>query len=166
MFSAYILLYPGTVFVMQRRALLPSLDVIVRSDIVERTKAGDKCIFTGTLVVVPDIAQLMAPGAKVESRRDISSRTREGLGNQGVTGLAALGVRDLTYKLSFLACMVQPAETKVNLIQLLASLFDFLCFYVKTINGRPVLLILALMIQPRKTSSRCLNSSNKKKSTN
>src|SRR3954464_5558234 len=98
------------------RVLFPSLDVIVRSDIVERAKAGDKCIFTGTLIVVPDITQLTVPGAKVESQRDVSSRTKDGLGSQGVTGLAALGVRDLTYKLSFLACMVQPAEEKVDLI--------------------------------------------------
>jgi DNA replication licensing factor MCM6 len=53
----------------------------------------------------------------VESERDTTVRSREGFGNEGVTGLKALGVRDLTYKLAFLACMVQPASTRVSLPQ-------------------------------------------------
>ena len=32
-----------------------SIDVIMRGDIVDMAKPGDKSIFTGTLVVVPDI---------------------------------------------------------------------------------------------------------------
>ncbi|KAI9303311.1 MCM2/3/5 family-domain-containing protein [Cunninghamella echinulata] len=86
-----------------------SLDVIVRGEMVERAKAGDKCIFTGTLIVVPDVAAFRTPGTSVEAQRDSNTRSKEGLANEGVTGLKALGVRDLTYKLSFLACMVQPA---------------------------------------------------------
>ncbi|KAG0639328.1 MCM2/3/5 family-domain-containing protein [Tuber brumale] len=31
-----------------------TLDIILRGEIVERAKAGEKCIFTGTLIVVPD----------------------------------------------------------------------------------------------------------------
>ncbi len=31
-----------------------------------RAKPGDKCVFTGTLIVVPDIAQLRAPGDRPE----------------------------------------------------------------------------------------------------
>ncbi|CAO3625726.1 unnamed protein product [Cunninghamella echinulata] len=86
-----------------------SMDVIVRGEMVERAKAGDKCIFTGTLIVVPDVAAFRTPGTSVEAQRDSNTRSKEGLANEGVTGLKALGVRDLTYKLSFLACMVQPA---------------------------------------------------------
>ncbi|KAI9494531.1 MCM2/3/5 family-domain-containing protein [Zychaea mexicana] len=86
-----------------------SMDVIVRGEMVERAKAGDKCNFVGTLIVVPDVAAFRTPGTSVESQRDTSTRTREGLGNEGVTGLKSLGVRDLTYRMSFLACMVQPA---------------------------------------------------------
>ncbi|KAI8368290.1 MCM2/3/5 family-domain-containing protein [Radiomyces spectabilis] len=85
-----------------------SLDVIVRNEMVERAKAGDKCVFTGTLIVVPDVAAFRTPGTSVEAQRDTTTRSREGLANEGVTGLKALGVRDLTYKLSFLCCMVQP----------------------------------------------------------
>lgn len=86
-----------------------SLDVIVRGELVERAKAGDKCIFTGTLIVVPDTSAFRTPGTSVESQRDTNTRPREGVANEGVTGLKALGVRDLTYRLAFLACMVQPA---------------------------------------------------------
>jgi DNA replication licensing factor MCM6 len=32
-----------------------SIDIIMRGDIVDMAKPGDKSIFTGTLVVVPDI---------------------------------------------------------------------------------------------------------------
>lgn len=41
-----------------------SIDVIMRGDIVDSAKPGDKSIFSGTLVVVPDIVQLMKPGEK------------------------------------------------------------------------------------------------------
>lgn len=44
-----------------------SIDVILRGDTVDEAKPGDKTIFTGTLVVVPDIVQLMKPGEKAQS---------------------------------------------------------------------------------------------------
>ena len=44
-----------------------SIDVILRGDSVDEAKPGDKTIFTGTLVVVPDIVQLMKPGEKHQS---------------------------------------------------------------------------------------------------
>src|SRR5256885_9084627 len=34
-----------------------TMDVILRGEQVERTKPGEKCIFTGTLIVVPDVSQ-------------------------------------------------------------------------------------------------------------
>src|ERR1700733_4311107 len=42
------------------------LDMIVRNDMVERAKAGDRCTFTGNLIVVPDISQLALPGNHLE----------------------------------------------------------------------------------------------------
>jgi DNA replication licensing factor MCM6 len=42
-------------------------------------------------------------------------RTDTGVASQGVTGLKALGVRDLQYKTAFLACMVQPADARVSM---------------------------------------------------
>lgn len=90
-----------------------TLDVILRGEIVESAKAGDKCVFVGTLVVIPDVSQLGLPGVKPEATRDNRNAPRgaEGL-SSGVSGMRALGVRDLTYRLAFLACMVQSADAK------------------------------------------------------
>jgi len=33
-----------------------TMDVIVRGEMVDRAKAGEKCIFTGTLIVIPDVS--------------------------------------------------------------------------------------------------------------
>lgn len=41
-----------------------TLDVIVRNSSVERARAGDKCLFTGMLLAVPDVSVLTAPGDK------------------------------------------------------------------------------------------------------
>ena len=82
-----------------------TLDVILRGEIVERAKAGEKCIFTGTLIVVPDISALGLPGLKAQAFRDSKNDPR-GAEGSGVSGLKSLGVRDLTYRLAFLACMV------------------------------------------------------------
>jgi DNA replication licensing factor MCM6 len=45
------------------------MDVIIRNEIVERAKAGDKVIITGTPIVIPDVGQLI--GSKVEGARDL-----------------------------------------------------------------------------------------------
>jgi DNA replication licensing factor MCM6 len=41
-----------------------SIDVILRGDIVDEAKPGDRTVFTGTLVVVPDIVQLLKVGER------------------------------------------------------------------------------------------------------
>ena len=46
-----------------------TMDVILRGEQVERTTPGEKCVFTGTLIVVPDVSQLGIPGVKPELRR-------------------------------------------------------------------------------------------------
>ena len=38
-----------------------SVEVILRAEAVEQAQAGDKCDFTGTLIVVPDVAQINMP---------------------------------------------------------------------------------------------------------
>ena len=86
-----------------------TMDVILRGEIVDRAKAGEKCVFTGTLIVVPDVSQLGLPGVRPEATRDTRNTPRGGdAGGSGVTGLKALGVRDLTYRMAFLSCMVTP----------------------------------------------------------
>lgn len=86
-----------------------TMDVILRGEMVDRSKAGEKCIFTGTVIVIPDVSQFRVPGVRVQAMRDNSGLARgNDVGGSGVSGLKALGVRDLTYRMSFLACMVSP----------------------------------------------------------
>jgi DNA replication licensing factor MCM6 len=86
-----------------------TMDVILRGEMVDRAKAGEKSIFTGTLIVVPDVSQFRVPGQRPQATRDTSSTARGGeAGGSGVGGLKALGVRELTYRLAFLANMVTP----------------------------------------------------------
>ncbi|KAG2398472.1 hypothetical protein LR48_Vigan468s005900 [Vigna angularis] len=87
-----------------------SLDVILRHEIVEQARAGDTVIFTGTVVVIPDIMALASPGERSECRRDASQRKGPTAGNEGVGGLKALGVRDLSYRLAFIANSVQICD--------------------------------------------------------
>jgi DNA replication licensing factor MCM6 len=87
--------------------------VILRGDMVEHAKAGDKLSFTGTLIVIPDISQFGVPGNRAESLP--APPDRGNLNSEGISGLKALGARDLTYKLAFLACMVAPTDAKDSL---------------------------------------------------
>ncbi|KAL8151527.1 hypothetical protein V2J09_021335 [Rumex salicifolius] len=87
-----------------------SLDVILRHEIVEQARAGDTVIFTGTVVVIPDIMALTSPGERAEVRRESSSQRNNASGQEGVKGLRALGVRDLSYRLAFIANSVQIAD--------------------------------------------------------
>ena len=95
-----------------------TLDIIIREDLVERVKAGDKCEFTGTLIVVPDVSQLSLPGIKGLVSHFLGNKLETAAGREfggfkkkdgfssSITGLKTLGVRELSYKLSFAACMV------------------------------------------------------------
>lgn len=90
------------------RGCIPrSVEVVVRAEAVERAQAGDRCDFTGTLIVVPDVSALNLPGARAES-----SARHKGDDSEGVSGLKALGVRDLTYRMAFLACSITPTNPK------------------------------------------------------
>lgn len=88
-----------------------TMDVILRGEMVDRAKAGERCVFTGTLIVVPDVSQLGLPGVRPEAVRDNGAFRGNEVGGGGVTGLKALGVRELTYRLAFLACMITPDTT-------------------------------------------------------
>ncbi|KAF7120240.1 hypothetical protein RHSIM_Rhsim13G0136600 [Rhododendron simsii] len=71
-----------------------------------KCSVGDsaRVIFTGTVVVIPDI---MAPGARAECCRKASQCKDTASGNEGVRGLRALGVIDPSYHLAFIANFVQ-----------------------------------------------------------
>ncbi len=112
------------------------MEVILRNDIVECARAGDEMTFVGTLLVVPDVAAITAPGEKVQTKAgwhfnevvsicllsiasscscmynshitmDVCEPGPGGYQGQGISGLKMLGCRDLTYRLVFLACATQ-----------------------------------------------------------
>jgi len=84
------------------RGCIPrSVDIILRAEAVETAQPGDRCDFTGTLIVVPDVGALNLPGAQAET-----SNRHKGEQSEGMRGLKSLGVRDLHYKMAFLACGV------------------------------------------------------------
>ena len=84
-----------------------TVDVVVRQQSVEVAKAGDKCVFTGTLIVIPDIYQMFKAGEVPRSAPRSSASQNTG---EGVQGLRNLGVRDLTYRTAFLAGTVVSAD--------------------------------------------------------
>lgn len=92
------------------RGTIPrSVEVILRAEIVETVQAGDRYDFTGTLIVVPDVGVLANPGTRAE----INSRHKGGDGQpEGVRGLKSLGVRELNYRMAFLACSVATSNTR------------------------------------------------------
>lgn len=49
------------------------------------------------------------PGAKA----DLGSRHKKGDQGEGIKGLKALGVRDLNYRMAFLACSIAPMSMRV-----------------------------------------------------
>jgi len=93
-----------------------TLDIVLRNEAVEKARAGDNCTFIGTLIVIPDVSQLNIPGVKphaLNAARRSMGKTSSGKDgpNQGVRGLKQLGVRDLTYRLAFLANYVQRTDS-------------------------------------------------------
>jgi DNA replication licensing factor MCM6 len=90
-----------------------SVDVILRGDMVEQAKPGDRTCFTGMLIVVPDIVQLKKPGEKAQSTMDTGRLGRnEGRTFDGVAGLQQTGVKDLSYKMVFIAYQVCQADSR------------------------------------------------------
>ena len=91
-----------------------SIDVILRGEIVDMTKPGDKAVFTGKLVVVPDIVQLLKPGEKYTSSNMDTTKMKRDQNKtmDGVTGLRKIGVKDLSYKMVFIASSVNTGDTR------------------------------------------------------
>ncbi|KAG0721771.1 Zygotic DNA replication licensing factor mcm6-A [Chionoecetes opilio] len=90
------------------RGCIPrSVEIVVRAEAVDQAQPGDRCDFTGTLIVVPDLSAYNLPGARAES-----SARHKGEQSEGVTGIKALGIRELKYRLAFLSCSVTPTNPK------------------------------------------------------
>ncbi|XP_060605756.1 zygotic DNA replication licensing factor mcm6-B-like [Ruditapes philippinarum] len=95
---------------LPRGSIPRSVEVVLRAEAVEMAQAGDKCDFTGTLIVVPDVSTLSTAGARAETSAKVSANS--GYENEGVRGLKALGVRDLNYRMAYLACTVTSTNAR------------------------------------------------------
>ncbi|KAG0417093.1 DNA replication licensing factor MCM6, partial [Dictyocoela roeselum] len=76
-----------------------TFDVILRNELVEKIKAGDRVAFTGQLILMPDVVQLMLPQSKtipVLGGQEESLRKRRNF-----------NIRDLNFKLGFLCNSIQ-----------------------------------------------------------
>ena len=78
-----------------------SMDVILRHEAVEAARAGDKCVFTGSLLVVPETAPAAMAGERVE--KHAAGGARGGAATEGIGGLKAMGVKELHYRMVFIA---------------------------------------------------------------
>lgn len=76
-----------------------SIDVVLRNQLVEQAKPGDKCTFTGMLIVVPNVSNMYRS-------KDPGQRGGKGRTGDGVQGFSGLGVREMNYKMLFLASSI------------------------------------------------------------
>ena len=88
-----------------------SIDVICRNDVVESAKAGDKVVFTGSVMVLPDASGLSRAG---EGAVGVKTGKRSDNYGDGIQGLKRLGVREMTYKMVFVACSVQQTDQRFS----------------------------------------------------
>eukprot|EP01065_Artemidia_motanka_P028517 TRINITY_DN3390_c0_g3_i1.p1 TRINITY_DN3390_c0_g3~~TRINITY_DN3390_c0_g3_i1.p1 ORF type:complete len:898 (+),score=158.57 TRINITY_DN3390_c0_g3_i1:70-2694(+) len=85
-----------------------TMDVIVRNEVCEAAKPGDKALFTGCLIVIPEVSKMM----NVQDRREIQAQSNERSGQaeresaEAAVGMRMLGQREMTYKYAFLASAV------------------------------------------------------------
>ena len=93
-----------------------AIKVVLRGEVVEQAKPGDKVVVTGSLIVVPEVGQLGGKGVRVSGGGGLNTGRGGGGGRvgrggggggaggaAGVRGLRDLGVRELNYSLVFLA---------------------------------------------------------------
>uniref|UniRef100_A0A673IGX5 DNA replication licensing factor MCM6 n=1 Tax=Sinocyclocheilus rhinocerous TaxID=307959 RepID=A0A673IGX5_9TELE len=95
---------------LPRGSIPRSVEVILRAEAVETAQAGDRCDFTGTLIVVPDVSAMALAGTRAETSSRVTGK--EGFEADGIQGLKALGVRELSYRLAFLANHVAPTNPR------------------------------------------------------
>lgn len=86
-----------------------SVDIILRDEAVEQAKAGDRCVFVGVLVVIPDVAAML--GSRVTGTKEGSGRSDRA---EGVGGLRGMGTRELGWRLAFLAHAVHPIGERLR----------------------------------------------------
>ncbi|KAH7815864.1 DNA replication licensing factor MCM6 [Monocercomonoides exilis] len=106
------------------------LDVVLRRTLADTVKAGDKCVFTGILLAVPDAKSLRMPGVTTRTQGENYRDGREGppppaagqnkqrgtggaeFVGQGVAGLRDAGGKELGYSFCLLATNVESTADK------------------------------------------------------
>uniref|UniRef100_A0A0K0ECF1 DNA replication licensing factor MCM6 n=1 Tax=Strongyloides stercoralis TaxID=6248 RepID=A0A0K0ECF1_STRER len=88
---------------LPRGSIPRTVDIIVRGELVETAQPGDKVEITGTLIVIPDVAMISGAGVRADPGKSMRGTGKANNDGGGLTGLRSLGVRDLSYKLAFLA---------------------------------------------------------------
>jgi DNA replication licensing factor MCM6 len=92
-----------------------TLEVIARNDVVEVAKPGDRVQIVGCPIVVPDVTRLFNQANRREVQRQLTGAQRAQDDPQqnleGATGLKALGVRDLSYRMCYLASSISDATS-------------------------------------------------------
>lgn len=87
-----------------------TIEVVVRDDAVEVAKPGDRIAATGCGIVVPEVHKLMNLSHRREIQRQMTAGQRAqqdaAADMEGASGLRALGVRDLNYRMCFLATTI------------------------------------------------------------
>lgn len=92
-----------------------SIDVILRNEMVDKVRPGEKVLIVGMLAVVPDLYSLLKPGEKTEiSTKNEGQKAKTQAPLEGVTGLKSLGVRDLNYKMVFIANYAESIHNPMN----------------------------------------------------
>lgn len=81
------------------------MDIIIRNEMVETVRPGDKAVFVGSLIVIPDMAAFSVPGERTLLQAKGAPATATP--GKGVSGISNVGARELHYKLAFLASNVQ-----------------------------------------------------------
>ena len=81
-----------------------TIEVILRNDFVESVKPGDRVVFVGTPVAVPEQPR------RILGEKPVLQRPA-GFEMDGVAGIKSYGSRELTYRLSFLGSSVEQLET-------------------------------------------------------
>ncbi|KAI3633767.1 hypothetical protein MIR68_008099 [Amoeboaphelidium protococcarum] len=92
-----------------------SMDVIVRHEMCEVAKPGDKCFFTGYLCALPDVSQILMAGRHINIQRSLKESGRlnnNNAGSNGVGGLKGLGCRELSYKMAFISNHISTSHDK------------------------------------------------------
>lgn len=75
--------------------------VILRDDVVEKCKPGDKCVFTGSVIPVRNNIKMNHKGVKLIKTNDLTNPLLD------IFDLKTFGVRSLNFKLFFFACSCQ-----------------------------------------------------------